>query len=51
MFHVKSFIDIVLQASAAALVVCAFFPIRRHIRLQLLAVFAGFLSAFLILYA
>ncbi|WP_282966369.1 hypothetical protein [Burkholderia cenocepacia] len=43
--------DIVLQASACALMVCAFFPSRRHIRLQLVAVFAGFLSVFLILYA
>ncbi len=51
MFHVKSFIDIVLRASACALMVCAFFPCRRHIRLQLVAVFAGFLSVFLVLYA
>ncbi|WP_176031649.1 hypothetical protein [Burkholderia vietnamiensis] len=47
----KSFVDIVLQASACALMVCAFFPVRRHIRLQLVAVFAGFLSVFLVLYA
>ncbi|MBR8054177.1 hypothetical protein [Burkholderia vietnamiensis] len=51
MFHVKSFVDIVLQASACALMVCAFFPARRHIRLQLLAVFAAFLCTFLVLYA
>ncbi len=51
MFHVKSFVDVVLQASACALMVCAFFPVRRHIRLQLVAVFAGFLSVFLVLHA
>ncbi len=51
MFHVKSFMDIVLQASACALMLCAFFPARRHIRLQLVAAFVGFLSVFLILYA
>ncbi|WP_175777496.1 hypothetical protein [Burkholderia anthina] len=51
MFHVKSFVDIVLQASACTLMVCAFFPARRHIRLQLVAVFVGFLSVFLILFA
>ncbi|MBR7929425.1 hypothetical protein [Burkholderia ambifaria] len=51
MFHVKSFIDIVLQASACALMVCAFFPARRHVRLQLVGVFVGFLAGFFVLYA
>lgn len=51
MFHVKSLTDIALQSSACALLFCAFFPVRGHIRLQLVGSFLVFLAAFLILFA